>query len=337
MKILVLQTAFLGDVILSTPVIENLKKLYPESQIYTLTTPVAEKFFKYNPNVYKTLVYDKKNNSGIRAFFKEVRILKEYKFDIVFSLQKSHRTSLMLFLSGIKRRVGFKSAKLSFLYTERVIRDTSKHDALRSLSILELEKKILAFAGDFNLDLKLYLPPIDIIGHDFVEKVDSIGDYILLSPGSVWDTKRWDENEYKALLKKILDSGYNVVVTGSKAEQDLCSYISSESSAFNFAGKTTMEQTMYLASKAMGVVCNDSMMLHLTSAFKIPCVVIFCATIPEFGFGPWRNDKAIIIEDKSLKCRPCGRHGTKVCKNSSNACRKISHKIVYENLIKIIK
>ena len=79
------------------------------------------------------------------------------------------------------------------------------------------------------------------------------------------------------------------------------------------------------------------MMLHLTSAFKVPCVVVFCATVPEFGFGPWQNEKAVILEDENLKCRPCGRHGTKVCKLGTNACQKVSHLEVYKKLMEIIK
>ena len=254
---------------------------------------------------------------------------------MVFSLQKSHRTSLMLYLTGIKRRVGFKSAKLSFLYTERIFRDTTKHDALRNLSILSNETLKEGFTP--KLDIKLYLPSREIIGEGFIEEIERIGSYIVLSPGSVWNTKRWDKDEYKALLNKLLKEGYNVICSGSKSEFEICDYISNGTKAINLAGRTTIEQTMYLVSKAKGVVCNDSMMLHLTSAFKVPCVVVFCATVPEFGFGPWQNEKAVILEDKNLKCRPCGRHGTKVCKLGTNACQKVSHLEVYKKLMEIIK
>ncbi len=335
MRILLVQTAFLGDTILSTPVVENLKSIYPNADIYTLTTPLSERFFKYNPNVYKTLTYDKKNHGGIKDFFKQVKELKSYNFDMVFSLQKSHRTSLMLYLTGIKRRVGFKSAKLSFLYTERIFRDTTKHDALRNLSILSNETLKEGFTP--KLDIKLYLPSREIIGEGFIEEIERIGSYIVLSPGSVWNTKRWDKDEYKALLNKLLKEGYNVICSGSKSEFEICDYISNGTKAINLAGRTTIEQTMYLVSKAKGVVCNDSMMLHLTSAFKVPCVVVFCATVPEFGFGPWQNEKAVILEDENLKCRPCGRHGTKVCKLGTNACQKVSHLEVYKKLMEIIK
>lgn len=334
MKILVLQTAFLGDAILSTPVIENLRELYKDAQIYTLTTPLAKKFFEYNPNVYKALTYDKNNDGSLRSFLKKVKELKSYDFDMVFALQKSYRTSLMLFLTRIKKRVGFKSAKLSFLYTDKVFRDTSKHDALRNLSILSKESA----AKDYKpkLDLKLYLPPNEVIGEEFVRNIKSLGKYILLSPGSVWNTKRWDKDECRGLVKKLLEDGFCVVLSGSKAERELCDYISEGTKALNLAGETSLEQTMYLASNALGVVCNDSMMLHLTSAFKVPCVAIFCATVPSFGFGAWQNDKAIMLEKKNLACRPCSRHGTKVCKLRTNDCQKISYKEVYDNLLKVI-
>ncbi|MGI6680492.1 MAG: glycosyltransferase family 9 protein [Bdellovibrionota bacterium] len=335
MRILIFQTAFLGDVILSTPVVENIKMLYKDAEIYTLTTPLAEVFFKYNPNVSKTLVYNKKQK-GLKPFLEKLKEIKSYNFDMVFVLQKSYRTAVLLFLSRIKRRIGFKSAKFSFLHTDRVLRDTSRHDALRNLSILSKEKERLNIKDDFKLDLKLYPASDDIIGKEFIEKIKNLGGYVLLSPGSVWNTKRWDADEYKALVKKLLENNFSVVLTGSKGERELCDYIASDTKALNLAGETSLEQTMYLASNAKGIVCNDSMMLHLASAFKVPNVVVFCATVPEFGFGPWQNDRAVVVEDKSLKCRPCGRHGTKVCKTGTNACQKISHIKVYESLMEMM-
>ncbi len=332
MKILLVQTAFLGDVILSTPVIEGLKFLYPSAEIFTLTTPMAEKFLKYNPQIYKTLTYDKHKLSGILEFLRQVRILKQYDFDMVYSLQCSYRTSLLIFLSRIKKRIGLKKSKFSFLYTDTIEVDKTKHDALRNLSILSLDANIEKLSSE----LKLYLAPNDVLGEKFISDVEKINDYILLSPGSAWNTKRWSEDQYRYLVKRLLEDGEKIVITGSVNEKKICDKIAKDLDVVNLVGQLSIEQTVYVASKAKAIVCNDSMMLHISSAFKIPVVVVFCATSPKFGFGPWKNDKAIVIENKKLPCKPCRRHGSKRCPNGTNLCRNISYVEVYSALRKLL-
>jgi len=71
------------------------------------------------------------------------------------------------------------------------------------------------------------------------------------------------------------------------------------------------------------VICNDSMALHMASAFKVPNVAVFCATSPEFGFGPWENPKSAVVQDDTLACKPCRRHGSNRCPNGTEACMTI--------------
>jgi heptosyltransferase-2 len=88
----------------------------------------------------------------------------------------------------------------------------------------------------------------------------------------------------------------------------------------DLGGKTSISDAMYIVSQAKLVVCNDSMSLHMASAFKIPTVTIFCATSPTFGFGPWQNNARVV--EKKLDCKPCGRHGGRRCPNGTEACMK---------------
>jgi heptosyltransferase-2 len=87
----------------------------------------------------------------------------------------------------------------------------------------------------------------------------------------------------------------------------------------NLAGEADLDTALYLTKNARIMICNDSMALHMASALKIPTVAVFCATVPEFGFGPWQN-QALIVEKKDLDCRPCARHGSRSCPNQSRAC-----------------
>lgn len=301
LKILVIQTAFLGDVILSSPVISNLKTIYPQSEIYTLTTPLAAQFFKFDPRVKEALVFKKRDeHSGIFGLLKLVEELRKIDFDKIFSLHRSIRTSLLVSKLGVKDTVGFQDAWGSFLYKKRVKKAEAPHAVLRYLSILELQNP--------NIELELYPDPN--------YKVPE-GDYICLFPGSEWYTKRWQG--YREAAEILISKGKKVVVLGSPQEKAHNKALMNSLPVLDLTGETSIPQTMTIVSKARGVICNDSMALHIASAFKIPRISVFCATSPKFGFGPW-GERGAVIEDIYLPCKPCRRHGSRRCPTGSNLC-----------------
>lgn len=317
MNILIVQTGFLGDIILSTPVITGLKKKFPEADIYFLTTPAGKHLIENDPDVFKTLVYDKRGkDKGMQGIRKMADSLKEIGFSRAYSLHKSYRTSLMLYLSKIPFKKGFKKAKLSFLYDITELRNKFDHDALRNLSILKSEVDIKSF----DQSLRLFPGDKEKIRKDLnLKKDDKI---IFLSPGSAWKTKMWHTKGYNDAAKHFESMGYKVIISGSMDEKDVCDKAAFETNALNVCGKYNLSDIKTIMSLASLVVCNDSMALHMSSALKIPSVTIFCSTVPEFGYGPWKN-KSIVIEEK-MECRPCGRHGHKECPVKSEACMNIS-------------
>lgn len=323
MNILIVQTAFLGDVVLTTPVINSAKILFPNSNIFVLTTPAGAKFIEDDKDI-KVLTYDKNKKRGLKEFLNQVKILKNEKIDIAFALQKSFRTSLLLFLSNIKKRVGFLDAGFSFLYTTKIKPSMKKHAVIRNLEILSKEEGF----DKARTELKLYLKDKKELGEDFVKEVDDLKDFVLLCPGSAWKTKRWKKEEYKNLAKELLKQGKKVALCGGEKEKDIADFIAEGIDVKNFVGKLKIPQTLYLVSKAKCVVCNDSMLLHVASAFKIPTVVVFCATSPEFGFGPWENEKAFIVQKENLPCKPCMHHGGNKCPKGHEECRLISYQEV---------
>ena len=120
MKILLVQLSFLGDTILSTPVIAGLKQIFPKSTISMLTTPISSDLVKNDPFIDEVIIYDKrKKDKGLLKLIQKSHQIRIKKFDIVYSLHRSHRTSTLLYLSGIPKRIGFKDGKMSFLYTEQ--------------------------------------------------------------------------------------------------------------------------------------------------------------------------------------------------------------------------
>ena len=137
MKILIVQTSFIGDIILSTPVISNLKKIYPGSQLSIMTTPVGSGLFKNDPLIDEIILFDKRGKEkGLPGLLQKAGKIKNKHFDKVYSLHRSYRTALLLYWAKIPQRIGFSDAKLSFLYTKTVNRVMEKHSVTGNLSIL---------------------------------------------------------------------------------------------------------------------------------------------------------------------------------------------------------
>jgi len=315
-KILLVQTSFLGDLILSTPVIGGLLSKHPGAEIYLMTTLLGQALVRKDRRIKGVITFDKKKSEkGLRGFFSKLKEVKDHKFDIVYSLHKSYRTSILLFLAQIPKRVGFSKAHLSFLYTDRVQRPPKEHDVLRNLSLIGHIQEFTTA----EMELKLYGPS----GTESKEILDLFSiksPYAVIAPGSAWATKRWNASGYREIVQKLLtDFKHDVVVVGVGSEKEIADQVAFGTKAHNLCGKTDLFQLMGIVSNASLMVCNDSMNLHLASAFKIPTVTIFCATSPDFGFGPWQN-KAQVIEKENLPCKPCSRHGGNSCPTGTELC-----------------
>jgi heptosyltransferase-2 len=318
MKILMVQTSWLGDTVLSTPVIAGIKKVYPQAELWMMTTPAASELITRDPLLSGVLIFDKRGkDKGISGFLKIRKQIRQLKFNRVYSLHKSFRTALLLWLCGIPRRIGFADAKLAFLYHRTCRKNPEDHDVLRNLSLL---------SGDISLDsldteLRLFLTAEDNVNQNVRTPLSGIDPYAVLVPGSAWETKMWPWQGYRQVAHHLLDKGYPVVALGAPSEKKICDQVASRLNVINLAGRTSISDAMYVINNASLVVCNDSLALHLASAFKVPTVVIFCSTSPAFGFGPWQNN-ALVVERDDLDCKPCARHGSHKCPTGTEDCTR---------------
>ncbi|MCD6429989.1 MAG: lipopolysaccharide heptosyltransferase II [Deltaproteobacteria bacterium] len=316
MKILLVQTSFLGDTILSTPLIAALKKLYPDAKLWMMTTPLAASLVKRDPLLEGVIPFAKRGpERGIKGLLRQAHKLRKMNFDLAYSLHRSARTSLLLALSRIPERIGFNIAKLAFLYSETRPRPQTLHDVLRNLALLRNDSK----KTNLPDQLRLFAPRKEDLSPILQAQLPTPGSYVLMVPGSAWETKRWSATGYHEVAKHLLKKGWHVVLLGSNEEVEVCQEVAGNLEVINLAGRGDLESALYLTKHARLMVCNDSMALHMASACKIPTVAIFCATVPEFGFGPWQN-QAVIVEKKNLDCRPCARHGSRQCPNQTRAC-----------------
>lgn len=313
-RVLITQLGFLGDLILSTPLIEVVHRHYPAAEIDFLTTKAGAPLVRHHPLIKEVIAYDKrKERRGIKGFFEQISELKKKGYARVFSLHRSARTTLLHYLSGIPERYGFREARFSALYSRTTPRLKGQHDVLRNLSLL----KVIGVEGEVA-NLRVEIPQeIELAARNLV----SSDRYLVIAPGSVWRTKRWTVEGFSAVAKALSEQGERVVLIGGGEDADTGRVIERRvPTALNLVGRTDLLTSAAIIKSASVVLANDSSPLHLASTFKRPTVALFCATVPEFGFGPWQTN-SIVLGVEGLHCRPCGRHGKDFCPTGTHACQ----------------
>jgi len=317
MRILIVQTSYLGDTILSTPVIAGVHHLYPEAELWMMTTPAGTGLVARDPLLAGVIPFDKRQrNAGAAGILRMGRALRDKGFERAYAVQRSYRTALTLLAAGIPNRTGFANARLPFLYHHRQPRRPSDHDVLRNLSLLAGEAPLKAF----DTRLRLYPPPAGDLGPKARHLVDTGRPLALLVPGSAWATKMWPWQHYRAVAEHLVQQDFTVALLGGPEDRAVNRRVADHLAVADLAGETSVAEAMALVRHAGLVVCNDSMALHLASAFRVPCVAVFCATSPSFGFGPWQNPRAAVVEKQGLDCKPCTRHGGRSCPTGTRAC-----------------
>jgi len=337
-KILLVQTAFIGDVVLTTPLIKAVKKKFSNAKLSVLVIPETEGLLKNNPYVDDVIVYDKRGQEkNLHAFFQLVNRIKQAKFDLALVPHRSYRTSFLVFLSKIPERIGFDKNQASFFLTKKITYQNNLHEIDRNLSLIQAN----------GLALKEKLPELFPDKNNFARvesflaenKISSNDKIVAIAPGSTWATKRWlPEGFAKVADWLIQNEKAKVVVIGSKEDEKLANGIGNfmQTKPVVACGKLSLLDSAALLSKCKLLLANDTATVHMAVAMKTPVVEIYGSTVPAFGFYPY-GDGHLIIE-KNLSCRPCGIHGHQKCPLGHFKCMKeISAEEVFNTVVKKLK
>ena len=310
-KVLIIQTAFIGDVILATPLIETIKVNYPNCQIDFLIKKGNEELVNNHPLISNVFLFDKTQKS--HSLLDNIRKIRREKYDFVFNLQRFVSSGLIAVFSAGKKIIGFKKNPMSFLFDKRFEHQISngQHEVDRNLSVIQAQCKLLIRRP------KLYPNKADF------EKVDELAEtpFICIAPASVWKTKQAPIEKWIEIIRHAA-SEYRIYLVGASSDYALCEEIIQKSQCIeldNLCGKLKLMETAALFSKAQHVFVNDSGPLHIASAMNTPVTALFCSTSPKFGFGPL-SDKNEVIEVMNLACRPCGLHGKITCPKGHFDC-----------------
>ena len=308
---LVVQTSFLGDVILTTPLIAELARRGP---VDVLATPEGAAALANNPNIRRVLPYDKRGTYGsalsLWDTIKELRHQRPY--EVVYLAQGSFRSGLIAMMTGATERIGFASSTGHVLYTRQMPYRPERHHAERlwSLSMSECADPPTAD----QIRPRLYPSEDERRLVDGILRLAGVSEapFVVLAPGSAWGTKRWP---YYVELAKRLANEFTIAVVGSKADAAIAAEIAAvvqSDRLINTVGTLSLLASAELISRAQAIVTNDSAPQHLASAMGTPTLTIFGPTVPEFGFGPLAERHAVAGLD-GLSCRPCHRHGPERC------------------------
>lgn len=318
-KILVVQTAFIGDVVLGLSVLQTLKGRFPDAEIHYLTRAGNESVAFNHPAITKIWKWEKRQNK-ISNYLSLLMQIRREKFDWVINLHRFFSSGFLTVFSGAGRKTGFDKNPLSFLFDERFPHEISPqnptHEIVRNFQLLSPTQ------GETPERPRVYPSPEDYAAvAEYTE-----GKYYVLAPASVWFTKQAPETFWRALVENLPPDA-RIYLTGADSDFALCArlrplHFSRRPSILNLCGKLSLLQTAALMEKAACVFTNDSAPLHLASAVNAPTVAFFCSTVPEFGFGPLSDSSSVVQTSENLPCRPCGLHGKKACPKGHFLCGK---------------
>jgi ADP-heptose:LPS heptosyltransferase len=326
-KFLVIQTAFIGDVVLATALIEKLHAHFPESQIDFLVRKGNETLFAGHPFLRQVLIWDKKEGK-LKNLWKMIRRIRREEYDTVINVQRFAATGILTVLSGAGETIGFDKNPLSRFFTHRIphaignLHETERNQAL-----------IRAITDDRAARPKLYPTAADV---DKVRPYTS-KPYITVSPASVWFTKQYPKEKWVDFIRKATErSDLHVYLLGAPSDRDLCRSIINAVGdvATDLSGRLSFLQSAALMSTAFMNYVNDSAPMHFASAVNAPVTAVYCSTVPAFGFGPLSDDSHIVEVAEPLECRPCGLHGYRACPlGHFNCAVKIQDRQLLQTLI----
>jgi heptosyltransferase-2 len=320
---LLIQTAFIGDVILATALVEYLAQREPSAPLDVLVRRGNEGLLVGNPHVRQVLIWDKKTKK-YPNLLRLLRQIRQAEYGRVATLQRFASTGFLTAFSGAAERVGFAENPFSRFFTRRVphVIGDGTHEVARNLSLLTQEEwRVKSFSTDFlrNKELttrgaspRLYPTPAD---EATAAPYAAVGEYICLAPTSVWFTKQYPEEKWLELLA-ALPPALPVYLLGGPPDTAACERLTQAAGRpglVNLSGKLSLLASAALMRGAVLNYVNDSAPMHLCSAVDAPVCAIFCSTMPAFGFGPLSTFSRIVEHPGPLACRPCGLHGHARC------------------------
>ncbi len=312
---LVIQTAFYGDVVLTTALIRRAAERHG-APVDVMVLPSAVPLLANNPCIRDRIAFDKRGRDrGPAGFVRMVRQLRRRRYSVVYLAQASLRSAAIAFTARIPRRIGFRGAAGALLYTHTVAARGEPHQVERLLA--------LADGAPDRREPEIFPGPGDRAAVDALLAEAGIrGDFVVLAPGSQWGSKRWP---YFPELARVLAQEMPLAIVGGAGDRadarQIRTALGAGTPVADATGRLSILAAGELIRRACVLVSNDSAPVHLASAVGTATVEIYGPTAPVFGFAaraPWSR----IVEPEPLECRPCHPHGPPACPLGHHRCMR---------------
>jgi heptosyltransferase-2 len=324
-RILLAQTSFLGDVVLTTPLWRALRDAFPGSDIWWLVRPDAAPIIAPLVGTERVLTFDKRGgDGGIGGMARVAARLRALDFDVAIAVQRSLRTALTLALARIPERIGFAGAAGAPLYQHRIApRGAHARDRLLALAaplgVVPFPPPDPELATDPAADA--------VIGRTLAAAgIAADAGLLVIAPGAAWETKRWPVARFAELVRRLVPGRLpHVAIVGTAADRAHAATIArtmehagAPSAVLDLTGRTSTAELVALLARASLLVANDSAPGHVAAALGRPVVSLFGPTVPAQGFAPLGTRVRIV--ERTLRCRPCTRHGSAYCPIGTHEC-----------------
>ncbi|MHC1737790.1 MAG: glycosyltransferase family 9 protein [Ignavibacteriaceae bacterium] len=319
-RLLIIQTAFIGDAILTLPLIQELKKANPERIIDVITIPKCMEIFKASPYTDNVISFDKRGSEksfpGLIKFAKKINV---NKYDKLFCLHRSLRSAILSFIIKAGVKAGFSNSSFSYVFNLVIEYRFDYHEVRRNLSFCE---------KGYDRENWRILPEVKTLNSHFEEKLVFKREFkkgiIAIAPGSVWQTKKYPLEDFLRATEILAAKDFGFVIIGDSKEAEAGEEFAKKfpGQAINFCGKLSILESIELLGMCRLLITNDSAPTHFGMAAGIKVLTIYTSTVPNFGFYPynWGSD-FMGLDD--LDCKPCGMHGYRECPKGHFNCAKM--------------
>jgi heptosyltransferase-1 len=302
-RILIIKPSAIGDVVHTLPILNLLRRRWPEAHISWLITPACAGLLDGHPQLDEVIPFDRKlfgrtwkSYTAASKLLNFAARLKEQNFDLVIDLQGLFRSGLLSIATGAHTIIGSTSAReFGWMFCTHLARIDSweQHAIERYLTVAD-------FMGLGRAPVE-FIFPTDHADRAYIEGLLPAGEqFAVLLPATHWETKRWPIERFAALVKPIENRfGLKTVLAGGP---DAAALATSIPGALNLAGKTTLRQLVALLERANLVIANDTGPMHIASALGRPLVTLFGPTSPA-QTGPYERMESVVQLD--IPCSPC--------------------------------
>lgn len=327
-RIVVRMPNWLGDAVMALPVLDDLRKGFPEAEIHVLAVGAVAELVKAHPGLSRIIPFSRERGRLAHLINRPlVRQLASWNYDLGLLLTNSFSSALWFWSAGVKRRAGFSENGRNFLLNYPVKKAPGYENS-------HLVKTYQALLSNLHIPIqerspKLHLLPEEVIRVNALFPHAGTRPLLGINPGAAYGSaKCWPKERFRQLVERFaMNDEITVAVFGDKVGKDLADHICQNTPAnvINFAGKTSLRELMALINRCSLLLTNDSGPMHLAQALETPLLALFGPTNAR-ATGPYNFGQII---HKKVDCSPCYR---RTCPIDHRCMLSISVEEVYEEV-----